>query len=264
MSRRLLDELWGAMPLGLPDTAFADPRRPGETLRIGRHKVLLVLVNLADHAAEADGIAFPSRTTVARETDMHHRDVEMAWTVLEQAGLIAGDRRPGSSTRWRVLPSVDLATPAGDPQHARQPQPAGDTRQPPAGEPAGEPAGDTQHEQNRTEQKESGPPPAHRLLANHREGLVDEAERHLAHHSSPQSLAAVASWLETGRRFQWPSELAAALKAVDTDAEAQRRREPRVATCTACDDRGYLLDEIDDDGCVIPCPSCAQETARAS
>lgn len=78
----------------------------------------LVFVLIAEHANRS-GEAWPSAARVARQAGLHPSSVRRCVDRLVDAGLIATEPRPGTSTRYRfpVTSPVELSTPRA-PQRA--------------------------------------------------------------------------------------------------------------------------------------------------
>jgi hypothetical protein len=262
VSRELVDLVWRGGPDGGP---VRIPKETHQKYGVGRHVVLAVLHNMAEHANPA-GIAWPSRELLALESYTHRRSVEKAQMVLAELGLIEANEhegRRGIATRWKVLPGIPLAA---DPRQVTSSPVAVEPQQPVAAEVAAEVAVEVatgpRHEPEPEPEPEEREPASDRdrarslLVASqsNRAHLVDEVVTVVAEH--PAHSATVESWITAGRRFTWPSAIREALK---LQPESTSTPAPRVAKCDKCDDRGFLADTATDDGkdYVVPCP-CRQ------
>lgn len=88
-----------------------------EHVRIGEAKVRLVALVLADYADDRTLITFPGRATIADETGLHRRDVDVALDVLTAHGWlerVPGAAGPGKPRRFRF---TGLPLRAGDARH---------------------------------------------------------------------------------------------------------------------------------------------------
>lgn len=83
-----------------------------------------VLLCLADHANDSNGICWPSVSTIARRCRLEDRATRYALKELEQLGLLMVERKPGTSSVYRLTFRNDTpAQNAGPPRH-QMPDPA--------------------------------------------------------------------------------------------------------------------------------------------
>lgn len=81
-----------------------------EDPRLGANE-LAVYLGLAAHAEIRHGVSRPAQDTIGRYAALSWSSVHRSLKVLEEAGYVEIERRPGRSSRYHLLPMPALPTP---------------------------------------------------------------------------------------------------------------------------------------------------------